>query len=539
MKAIHANPTKIRELFTKQYTIPEFQRPYSWSIEHCDKLWDDLIDFFENKKQDDEKYFLGNIVISEDAGKKSVIDGQQRMTTLVLLIRALFGKAGTTTALEECLKVKDPLTSKLSDELRIKSYVVEDDKNSLYDIVFNSGNNLDATNQIKINYLYFCDLIDNWWNENNNCPQKLSNLILTLLDWVVILPIECETVDDALTIFQTINDRGLALSDSDIFKARLHAISPDTNQFIQEWNELEDHLWLFRILMHIIKAKKGDHKKEVALRAYFDQKDKLENQYNFVLSTLKKIQLINYWDCDEQTHIYWNILELYPNYYWNFPLFVFLNKYGIVEDNNFILPDKYKKDFFILLEETVRYFYIKGVVHNAVNRVRDTVLRVCVYIEKGDDYISEYKKNSFPDYSEFERKVKASDCKRYLKGIVVLAAALNNIQSKKTFAQFLTSGYHIEHILPKIYNNYDYWDDKLWKEHLNLIGNLVPLEWRLNISAKNEFFDRKKNRYKDSCVENVKDLLSLNEWTPDRLIERNNFQIKKLLNFFINDYKKK
>ena len=534
MKAIHANPTKIRDLFTKQYIIPEFQRPYSWTIEHCDKLWDDLIDFFDNKKEDEEKYFLGNIVISEVSGKKSVIDGQQRMTTLVLLIRALFGKAGTTTALEECLKVKDPLTSKLSDELRIKSYVVEGDKNSLYDIVFNSGNNLDDKNQIKINYLYFCELIEEWWNSNNNCPHKLNTLILMLLDWVVILPIECETMDDALTIFQTINDRGLALSDSDIFKARLHSVAVDKDKFIEDWNDLEDHLWLFRILMHIIKAKESDPKKEIALRAYFDPKEKLEDRYDFVLSSLKKIALIHYWDCDDKTQILWSILDLYPNYYWNFPLFVFLNKYGEIKDNTFVLSDEYKEKFSELLEETVRYFYIKGVVHNAVNKVRDTVLRVCVNIEKETDYISEYKKNSLSDYNEFKRKLNSSDCRRYLKGIIVLASYLNNEQDEKNYSNFLKSNYHIEHILPRIYNNYDYWTDKLWKEQLNLIGNLVPLEWRLNISAKNEFFERKQNRYKDSYVQDVLHLLPLKEWTPNRLIERNNLQINKLLSFFID-----
>ena len=58
MKAIHADPKEIRKIFSEKYIIPDFQRPYSWEKEQCDKLWEDLIDFYENEEMRKAKFRL-------------------------------------------------------------------------------------------------------------------------------------------------------------------------------------------------------------------------------------------------------------------------------------------------------------------------------------------------------------------------------------------------------------------------------------------------------------------------------------------------
>lgn len=62
MKAISATPKEIRKVFSSKFVIPSFQRPYSWEMEQCEKLWDDITDFHATKTPKD-KYFLGNIVL--------------------------------------------------------------------------------------------------------------------------------------------------------------------------------------------------------------------------------------------------------------------------------------------------------------------------------------------------------------------------------------------------------------------------------------------------------------------------------------------
>lgn len=533
MKAIHADPKEIRKIFAEKYIIPDFQRPYSWEKEQCDQLWEDIIAFFESQQSRDEKYFLGNIVIHQLGDFYSVIDGQQRLTTLLLLIKAFHSKAGTAQILDECLRIKDPLTSQLTDKLRLDSHVIADDKNNLYDIIFNNGENTGDCN-FKNNYIDFCKKIDTWWKSNQYSTDILNNLILCFLDQIVLLPIHCGSEDDALTIFETINNRGLSLTDSDIFKAKLHhAAGNEKDVFVDKWNALDDHEWLFRILMHIFRAQEKDSSKEIGLRSYFTDRNRLSN-WQSVMENLIMIDDIEYnWGPTAEINILWNILYTYPNYYWNFPLYVFLHKYGELRDNEFSLPKKQIPIFHKLLEYTVKYFFLKGVVYNSVNYVRDTVFKVCVAIESEQDYLLEYIKTiSVADIDEFNRKLQNKQYRRYDRGLILLSAYLNPKQNKEDFADFIVNTYHIEHILPKKWNNYDFWNEETWKEDLNSIGNLIPLEYKLNINAKNAFFSRKKESYAKSKVQDALDLLELDDWTPDALHKLQQKKNERLKDFF-------
>ena len=104
MKTISANPATIREIFQSNYIIPDFQRPYSWDIDKVKQLWDDYIDFHSENGNKEQTYYLGNLVLYKEQDEYLVIDGQQRLTTLLLLIKALFDRAGTYKTLEACLK---------------------------------------------------------------------------------------------------------------------------------------------------------------------------------------------------------------------------------------------------------------------------------------------------------------------------------------------------------------------------------------------------------------------------------------------------
>lgn len=533
MKAIHADPKEIRKIFTDKYLIPDFQRPYSWEIEHCDKLWDDLISFYYSKESIEDKYFLGNIVIHPQDTSFALIDGQQRLTTLLLLIKALHQRAGTVKALEECIKTKDPLTSELTTDLRLISEVFEKDKEYLYDIIFNDGNDTPDWAKLKINFEFLNEKIKEWWLKEGNSPEKLNGLILTVLDQIVLLPIHCGSEDDALIIFETINNRGMSLTDADIFKAKLHRSSnAEKDIFIKQWNSIENHLWLFRIYMHIIRAQANDSGKEIALRTYFTSNGRLTN-WKMVMNSLLMISDIECnWGANEEIDILWNILYTYPNYYWNFPLFVFLHKYGHFDKMEFVLPVKYVEEFTKLLHEITKYFFIKGVVHNSVNAVRDTIFKVCALIESGDDYNAELKKNLSDDYDEFARRISVNQYGRYLRGLVLISAYLNPDQDNVDFVKVIKSGYHIEHILPRKWNNYDGWTEESWDQQLNTLGNLIPLEWKLNISAKNEFFDRKKESYKESLIQDAKDLLTIKEWYPRNCTANQEEKLKRLLAYF-------
>lgn len=533
MKTITAKPEDIRTIFSREYQIPMFQREYSWEQEQCETLWDDLIDF-HNEKDKKDKYFLGNIVVHpiDESEKFSVIDGQQRLTTLLLLIRALFDNAGTVKALEECLKIKDKLSSELTDNIRLNSDVIEGDKKNLEKIIL-EGRCDDENSRLNINYDMFKKKISDW--KQGKTSDELNKLILTFLDNVVLLPILCETEDDALNIFETINNRGLSLSDADIFKSKLYAgiESSKRSEFIDEWNELYDQEDLFRILMYICRAQENDISKEKGLRSYFSSKTGRLQDTAKVMDSLKKINEIRYSDTGMYNDSLWNILENYPNQYWRYPLYVFLHKYLIwKEDCELYLPEEHYEEYKKLVMLTTAYYFVKGVVYNSVNTVKDTTFKVCAKIENNDNYLSEYIDNMGNDLKIFYDKLESADLGRCKRGIILLSGFLNKSQSVEDFYDLiLNSNIEIEHILPRKWSDNNDWDEQEAKEVMETLGNLAPFEKKLNISASNEFFKKKKKAYKESKFADIQDLSKLDKWDYDEVKIREKNIINRIKSF--------
>ena len=533
MKTITAKPEDIRTIFSREYQIPMFQRGYSWEQEQCETLWNDLIDFHdENDKKD--KYFLGNIVVHPitENEKFSVIDGQQRLTTLLLLIRALFDNAGTVKALEECLKTKDKLSSELTNNIRLNSDVIENDKNNLEQIIL-QGDCDDKNSRLYKNYDMFKKKISDW--KQGKTSDELNKLILTFLDNVVLLPILCETEDDALNIFETINNRGLSLSDADIFKSKLYAgiESSKRTEFIDEWNDLYDQEDLFRILMYICRAQENDISKEKGLRSYFSSKTGRLQDTAKVMDSLKKINAILFTKVGIYNDSLWNILESYPNQYWRYPLYVFLHKYLVwKEDGELYLPKKYYEEYKKLVMLTTAYYFVKGVVYNSVNTVKDTTFKVCAKIENNDNYLSEYIDNMRNDLKIFYNKLESADLGRCKRGIILLSGFLNKSQSVEDFYDLILNyNIEIEHILPRKWSDNNDWDEQEAKEVMETLGNLAPFEKKLNISASNEFFKKKKKAYEESKFADIKDLSKLDKWDYNEVKLREKNIISRIKSF--------
>lgn len=127
-------------LSKNKFLIPIYQRKYTWGIDECEQLWDDVMVFCESK-DDEEEYFLGSIVMYKDKGQQNIIDGQQRTTTLSLLIRALYDKAKNhknsnvdelTKNLSKCLWDVNSLDGKIDpDKKHLMSEVAIDGDNEI------------------------------------------------------------------------------------------------------------------------------------------------------------------------------------------------------------------------------------------------------------------------------------------------------------------------------------------------------------------------------------------------------------------------
>jgi len=538
MKALEATPRKINEIFLKNYRIPDFQRPYSWNREECEQLWNDIVDFNTHREETDT-YFMGTIVVYKEENNDStyyVIDGQQRMTTIMLLIKAFYDKNTTMNALKSCLFQRDVLTEQYTPNLKLTSDVLEDDRTSLLKIIANEGTN-PPKERFQNNMNFFRESIDSWWNHLGNRLEEMNKMINTLLNHIVILPIGCHDQEDALTLFDTINNRGLPLSDADIFKAKLHAAAGDSKkEFVDKWNHLKNHDWLFRAYLHILRAQAGDVSKERAMRTYFlePQRNRLTD-WSSVMHTLKVC-----YDIEENNElspsilIYWEILNTYPNYYWKFPLYVFLNKHHTYDQNNnlLFLQDSKAKEFLVLIEELTRYALVKGVVYNSVNVIKDDIFYLCKNIEEFGDYKSFLRSKYIDNLDSFKDKIRRSEFGRYLRAFVILSSALNPNQDKSSFYNLLLSKFHIEHILPRSWNHYDRWTEETHKEKLNTLGNLVIFEQKLNIAAQDSFFTRKKDKYRLSQVQDLLDIdQNESNWYPGQVDQRKELNESRIFSF--------
>ncbi|HAT53833.1 MAG TPA: hypothetical protein DCW31_01020 [Lactobacillus sp.] len=197
---------------THKFVIPDYQRPYAWSEDEAGQLWEDIVDFVEGGEE--ETYFLGSIVyFINDNGEQEIIDGQQRITTLFLLIRALYTKleeiGSNDDQVDQLKRMILPLIWETDrykkiiskNNVLIYSNVMNEEGNKVFKNILKTGEaQTDDLDQYSNNYVLFQKLIDEFSVSN---PMKFKDLVMALLEDVIVLPIEADSQDTALTIFNT------------------------------------------------------------------------------------------------------------------------------------------------------------------------------------------------------------------------------------------------------------------------------------------------------------------------------------------------
>lgn len=272
-----------------RFTIPEYQRSYSWTITNCDKLWQDITDFMDSDSRDG--YFFGTIIINcqKDDTVFGLIDGQQRTTTFLLLMKALLVRInvaiGTTIKDDDsenlCRGLKERRrkimgilykaeTEDIPDDPDIttdrsicnrESIIVNYSINELYktelQTILSAVDYAEAeTKVIKIprkqkdnkytnffrNFKFFYD------RANELSDSQLNSFAKTLTDRCEVIEIKSWQVEQAITMFNSLNSDGLPLYDSDIISAKLYAeaekikVSDNFTKLWKEFIELIDEL---------------------------------------------------------------------------------------------------------------------------------------------------------------------------------------------------------------------------------------------------------------------------------------------------------
>lgn len=553
MAELIVNKKSISELFSgSHFIIPDYQRPYEWDIETCETLWSDIINFFENKDGDDDNYFLGTIVYYPNKKQLELIDGQQRTTSLMLLLRAFYKKLedmeedeeviGLKNQLAPCLWDINKISQKVDDKSKIHiiSEVIDKDENLIFRNILEQGiaNKNNKDNYSK-NYLYFKEKCDEF---AKNSPLKWKEFCITILSQCIILPIECDTQDTALTIFSTLNNRGLPLSDADIFKAQLYKNRQDVGerkQFTDTWKEItvickgakisiND---VFRYYTHVLRAKNKYSGKEIGLRKFYQDNswknlNKVDLSEIMALAKFWKFVYRNYQDEVEynvstNSKKWINCLWCYPNEYWKYAVSVFFLKN---KDN-----DNFADQFELMLERLVAFLFAKFINKPTVNAIKSDIFKACIDFEYGNHHQYTYDMELKSDL--FYQKISEHSQSKITRALLLLHAYLNPNQTTLIDYKF-----EIEHIFPTKWQNTNYngWDKKDANQYLNNLGNKIVLEKSLNILAGNGYFGQKKEKYQISTIVTIQDLVNhpKDDWLKEDIEEREKRIKADLIEFF-------
>lgn len=565
MAEMQVNKQSIRRFLAsgRKFLIPEYQRPYSWEIEQCQTLWGDIENFFHSSMQSDDEYFLGSVVSFIDEKDKNtleIIDGQQRITTLSLLFRALYEKAngqkykkdetkGYIKAFGQCLWQFDEGSETFQfDKPHIQSKVILDSDNAILQSILSQKYNYETIKQSKSlyskNFLFFCDKVGEFIDKH---IDVWGDFCKTILNKIVILPIECNNQENAMRIFTTLNDRGLPLSDSDIIKGRIYASIQDKDkkkEFASKWKELEYNLinkdtdekyfdmdFLFIQYMHITKARKLDSSNEIGLRRFYTT-----SKYKDVLKDSQKVmqeieELQELWlSIDKfknerlslQSTQMFDTLYFYPSDYWKTLVSVY---YFYCKDKG--LDFFSEKNLLPFLRHYVATLFVQYVQTPSRNNIRILIFNA---------YVSLYKNGTLNFGVDLQKYLSNETFKNLFFERQKLFTALITLHLYVKYpTQEIIDG-EIEHIFPQKWQNTNYngWNREDAKKYLEQIGNKMWLEKRLNIQAGNGYFGKKKEKYKNSKFLEAKELANYpkDDWIKEDIEKRNEEIYERLKEFF-------
>ncbi|WP_424777609.1 DUF262 domain-containing protein [Porphyromonas endodontalis] len=536
------------------FIIPEYQRPYAWSIDEVKTLFDDLWEFTIStggSSNASKSYFLGTIVsfINED-GEQEIIDGQQRITTLFLFLRAifthLFNSDNQTDESKHFISMIAPAiwkTNKLTGKIDFKqillmSKVINNEGNEILRGILETGEaNPRSKDNYSINYLRLQELFK---EKASSDPLQIYDFIYAILNQAIILPITAEDQEMALTIFSTLNDRGLPLSDADIFKAKIynHLPSEEKKEFIERWKDLDQECSLigesiqslFTYYMFHVRATEGDAKTTIpGIRKYFIEnkcarlyKDNLLDDLYSLLGlrrVIKKATPIDgeSWSVNPRILKMLNLLSFYPNEFAKYPI----NTFYLIHHKT----ATFEYDFEVFVKRLTRDLILRFILQPSVNAVKPMVVKTNVAIVGSP-------RPAFEDFVYDKESVKSLITIPHTKITRMLLLMIAYEQQD----DLLPSPWEIEHIIPqKWHANYfeDVPEEEI-KQKIEHIGNKVPFEKALNIIAGNGYFTKKQKEYQNSKIVITKQLgdISCNDWCLLDIEKRDNEVIQQLMSIF-------
>lgn len=511
--------------FEAYYQIPIYQRPYQWTEENCKKLLDDLFEDYEKDRESD--YFCGSLVlVKSDPNSKTetydIVDGQQRLSTFILLTKVL------ADLYNDCLL--DPKNLERLQE------GWKDRHTERKRLSFNTiGSNAEYDFQDALEHFNDSQASKNKNNENNYLKnavclkdylmKKEIENINDFIEWlyfrVVFITITCHDADKALRIFNVLNARGLALNATDIFKGELlkHTKEHEREEFVSRWNALSQKCsdndltieTLFSWYLTYLNPVTSKEKMEKRLVTWFKNLNKTPLEY------LKGVE--NFYNA------YGEVLEMQDRH-------AYLLSYK--DDDHLCvmlctsLLHRYSdQDIEALKELLVKFYYQDWVAGQTKSTRSQTCCNIIIALKEkksvryiasivvkkylDDKNITQRFKENLQDsnlYTKFYFAGKSVKKNSWLKPVLILVEYFVSDDPKPKRIQ-MDKNLHVEHILPQQPGSSSQWVKDFSEEERGLythsLANLTLLGGTKNAQASNLDFKEKKEIYMGNAVKLGKD----------------------------------
>ncbi|MDD2659692.1 MAG: DUF262 domain-containing HNH endonuclease family protein [Methylococcales bacterium] len=551
-----AEESKITDILTedKKYIIPAYQRPYSWSHEQVEDLIKDIYESFEEKTQE---YFIGSLIcIDKGNDIYEVVDGQQRLTTLSLIlakIRDLIQNTRVKGNLQKRVlpiddfseKPQEPrLQVRKKEEDLYKNYILQGDKQYLPDEKDRTHTEKLFINNFHVLEGYLVDFAE----------ETLCQLAEYVLKNVYVVLVKTDSFASSYRLFNVLNTRGLSLKQSDLLKNRLFEIAENKKNISEKveeyWEEIEDLIGIENmdkfLVLHETARKKNRNKAVLVFKLAEHFSDSVEKEYNgdviqFV-RTLKKsaenYQKIKEIDFDNEIvhRIIQSLTILYEE--WIPPMLAFLNK---LEQNDNKVSHQDFIEFVKLFEKC--YLHRWFAKHNKSQRevvCYDAVANInnnATFDEIQKELKKHAKNEGFIEYVNSNIYEPRSNRMQLVKYVLRrIDQEMQDVSVSKKYNGTIT----IEHILPQNMENL-YWKDRFTNdEHeqwVNKLGNLTLISGSKNSKAQNDGFDKKLDIYKNSdkkvSFDLAKDVLEYSEWNLENLRKRHEHLVEIAENIWL------
>lgn len=524
----------------KQFLIPVYQRYYSWDIEQCKRLWNDIV---EMQKKGKAGHFVGSIVnIAEQAmptgvQKYMIIDGQQRMTTLSLLLLALrdYAIKNPEDTTINARRIDNMLLKNEyeSGDERYKLLLTETDRDILMRLVEEKPIPDDTRSKLLDNYKFFAGKIADKELQPAEVYESIGKL------QIVNITLD-RSVDDAQAIFESLNSTGKELSESDLIRNYvLMGLEPTEQTYVYE------HLWRPMELLFVYETQ--DSVMDRFFRDYLTMKitripkqDRVYEEFklyhlNCEFSTIRELcqDLLTYAKYYTDMvfkrssnpalkSLYEDINDLRMEVSYPFLLKVH-NDYaeGIISED----------DLKLIIRLCISYVFRRSICDIPTNSLNKTFATLKNEI-KPDDYVNSIKaffvmRN---DYKEFpdDDKFAAAFVSRDIYTMRSRNFILSHLENYGNKAPIIIENYTIEHIMPQNSSLSPEWQQMLgakWREvqktYLHTIGNLTLTAYNSEMSD-HPFMVKMdmEGGFKESALRLNAYVVKLNEWNEQTIKER-------------------